>query len=68
MGPVRDALARAARGAAWYVRQLMGDDAYRVYVEHRRAAHGPDVPVLDERQFWRQRMDDQDRNPGARCC
>lgn len=68
MGPVRDALARAARGTAWYVRQLMGDDAYRVYVEHRRAAHGPDVPVLTESQFWRQRMDDQDRNPGARCC
>nr|WP_292892826.1 YbdD/YjiX family protein [Microbacterium sp.] len=45
----------------------MGDRAYEVYVAHHRIHH-PDVPPLTERRFWRQRSDDQDRNPGARCC
>jgi len=46
---------------------LMGDDAYAVYVAHQRRTH-PGAEPLTERQFWRQKMDDQDRNPGARCC
>jgi len=58
---------RAGRGIRWYVRELMGDSAYEVYAAHHRAHHDEDPP-LTERQFWRQRMDDQDRNPGARCC
>ncbi len=59
--------ARAGRGIRWYVTTLMGDRAYDVYVAHHRAQH-PDAPPLTERQFWRQRTDEQDRNPGARCC
>ncbi|PKI90823.1 hypothetical protein CW368_09170 [Actinomycetales bacterium SN12] len=65
------ALGRRVRGAAsgirWYVTTLMGDRAYETYVAHHRAQH-PDAPVLTEREFWRERMDEQDRNPGARCC
>lgn len=60
-------LVRAGRGIRWYLTTLMGDRAYDTYVAHHRRHH-PDEPPLTERQFWRQRMDDQDRNPGARCC
>jgi len=59
--------ARTARGIRWYMSGLMGDDAYAVYVAHQRRTH-PGAEPLTERQFWRQKMDDQDRNPGARCC
>lgn len=61
------ALARAGRAIRWYMSSLMGDSAYATYVAHQRRHH-PDAPVPTEREFWRQRMDDQDRNPGARCC
>lgn len=55
------------RGIHWYVTTLMGDRAYETYAAHQRAQH-PDAEVITEREFWRQKMDDQDRNPGARCC
>lgn len=61
------AVGRAGRGIRWYVTTLMGDTAYATYVAHQRRNHPGEEP-LTERQFWRQRMDDQDRNPGARCC
>ena len=61
------AVARAAAAVRWYMTQLMGDSAYETYLAHQRRTH-PDAEVLTERQFWRQKMDDQDRNPGARCC
>ena len=60
-------VARAARGIHWYLTTLMGDNAYATYVAHQRRHH-PNAAVPTEREFWRQRMDDQDRNPGARCC
>lgn len=58
---------RIGRGIRWYVTNLMGDSAYETYLAHHRRTH-PGADPLTERQFWRQRMDDQDRNPGARCC
>jgi len=61
------ALLRAGRAVSWYMSQLMGDSAYATYVAHQRRHH-PDAAPLTERQFWRERMADQDRNPGARCC
>ena len=60
-------IARAGRGIRWYITNLMGDTAYATYTAHHRAHH-PDEPPMTERQFWRDRMDEQDRNPGARCC
>ncbi|WP_460798430.1 YbdD/YjiX family protein [Microbacterium sp. GXF0217] len=60
-------IGRAGRGIRWYVTTLMGDSAYATYVAHQRRQH-PDEEPMTERQFWRQKMDDQDRNPGARCC
>ena len=61
------ALGRVGRGIRWYMTTLMGDTAYATYVAHH-GRHHPGEEPLTERQFWRQRMDDQDRNPGARCC
>ena len=60
-------VSRVGRGIRWYLTELMGDGAYRVYLEHH-ALHHPDEDPLSERVFWRERMDAQDRNPGARCC
>ena len=57
----------AAAAVRWYVRQVMGDDAYPTYVAHQRAAH-PGCDVVSEREFWRARMAEQDANPGSRCC
>ncbi|MFC5125906.1 YbdD/YjiX family protein [Pseudoclavibacter helvolus] len=45
----------------------MGDNAYEVYVAHQRRAH-PGVEPMGERAFWRERTDEQDRNPQGRCC
>ncbi len=59
-------VARVGRGIRWYMSNLMGDSAYATYAAHHRRHHD-DEPV-SERAFWRQKMDDQDRNPGARCC
>ncbi|WP_442927596.1 YbdD/YjiX family protein [Microbacterium sp.] len=61
------AVGRVGRGIRWYMTTLMGDTAYATYVAHHGRAHPGEEPMT-ERQFWRQRMDDQDRNPGARCC
>jgi uncharacterized short protein YbdD (DUF466 family) len=61
------AVVRVGRGIRWYMTNLMGDSAYATYVAHQRRQHPGEEPMT-ERQFWRQRMDDQDRNPGARCC
>lgn len=62
------ALLRSAGAAVrWYVTELMGDGAYRVYREHHERHH-PGVAPLNERAFWREKMDAQDRDPGARCC
>lgn len=66
MTPVR-AVARGARAAWWFLTSLMGDTAYRTYLEHHRATH-PGVEPLTEREFWRRRYADQDANPGSRCC
>lgn len=59
---------RERLGAAWQlVREMAGERDYENYLAHR-AAHHPGEPVRDEREFWRERTDRQDRNPTARCC
>ncbi|MFE6995967.1 YbdD/YjiX family protein [Microbacterium sp. NPDC057659] len=57
----------ALSGIRWYFTALMGDRAYADFVAHQRRHH-PDAAVPTERQFWCDRMAEQDRNPGARCC
>jgi len=60
-------LAEVARGVRWYVRGVMGEDAYDKYLAHVRGQH-EGVEVLTEREFWRDRTDRQDANPEGRCC
>ncbi|MDL9947586.1 YbdD/YjiX family protein [Gordonia sp. ABSL11-1] len=62
-----DGLRRGAAALSWYVGSVMGDRDYARYVEHRERTH-PGEPVLSEREYWRNRYAEQDRNPGARCC
>ncbi len=50
-----------------YVGDLMGDNHYRRYVEHRGRTH-PGEPVLSEREYWRMRHDATEASPNARCC
>jgi len=60
-------LAEVARGVRWYVRGVMGEDAYDKYLEHARGQH-EGAQVMTEREFWRDRTDRQDANPEGRCC
>jgi uncharacterized short protein YbdD (DUF466 family) len=49
------------------VRELAGERAYEIYLEHQARAH-PGEPVMTEREFWRARTDARDRNPKMTCC
>jgi uncharacterized short protein YbdD (DUF466 family) len=60
-------IGRAWRAVRWYVTSVMGDNAYQVYLDHHRRNH-PGEPILSEREFWRERTDEQERNPQGRCC
>ena len=71
---MRDVLAAVrtgARGVAWFVRGVLGEDAYDKYAAHHAATHGgceAGEPVMTEREFWRDQTDRQQRNPQGRCC
>jgi len=67
------ALRRGARSAVWYLKAMLGEDAYEKYVAHHAAGHAADPAgaahaVMTEREFWRDQTDRQDRNPQGRCC
>jgi uncharacterized short protein YbdD (DUF466 family) len=64
--PARRVGAAAGR-ALWYLREVMGENAYDHYLEHRRRTH-PGEPVLPRGEFERRRMDELDDHPRARCC
>jgi uncharacterized short protein YbdD (DUF466 family) len=60
-------LGRTAGRMFWYLREVMGENAYERYLEHQRRRH-PGEPVLPRRQFERRRMDERDTRPETRCC
>jgi uncharacterized short protein YbdD (DUF466 family) len=60
-------LRRAATGTLWYLREVLGENAYERYLTHQRRDH-PDEPVLSRREFERRRMDELEIRPGQRCC
>ena len=60
-------LVRAWRGVVWYLRGMLGADAYQRYLEHHARTHPGNEP-LSERAFWKDKMDWEDRNPQGRCC
>jgi uncharacterized short protein YbdD (DUF466 family) len=60
-------LGRAVAGALWYVREVLGENAYDHYLDHRRRHH-PGEAVLSRREFECRRMDAIEIRPGQRCC
>jgi uncharacterized short protein YbdD (DUF466 family) len=75
---LRAAVVACAKNLAWYVRGVMGDDAYEKYLAHHAQVEpdhghphdgiGGGEPVMTEREFWRDQTDRQDTNPQGRCC
>lgn len=55
------------RGVARWYSAINGGQDYQRYVEHLRRNH-PDCPVPTEKQYWRDRYDEAERNPTTRCC
>lgn len=55
------------RGISWYVRGVLGENAYQQYLDHHRRTACDSTP-LTERDYWRRRTDWQERNPQGRCC
>jgi uncharacterized short protein YbdD (DUF466 family) len=51
----------------WYLREVMGENAYDHYLEHQCRDH-PDEQALTRREFERRRMDGMEIRPGQRCC
>jgi uncharacterized short protein YbdD (DUF466 family) len=64
---VRPRVGPAVGRALWYLREVMGENAYEHYLDHRRRTH-PGEPVLSRGEFERRRMDELDERPQARCC
>ena len=60
-------LGKTLSTARWYWRGVTVADAYERYVDHLRRTH-PGAPIPTERDFWRQKYADQERNPTSRCC
>lgn len=65
-GPGR-ALLGAARGVLWWFNSVLGGKDYERYVAHLRRKH-PGCPIPSEREYWRERHAEADRNPANRCC
>lgn len=65
--PTLERLVDAGRSVRRAIRAMTGEDAYDRYLAFERAAHPHCVP-MSEREFWRERMDAQDTDPGGRCC
>ncbi|TFD07357.1 YbdD/YjiX family protein [Cryobacterium sp. TMT1-21] len=63
-----------ARNVAWFVKGVMGEDAWDKYKAHHESLHATDAAACDsprmmtEREFWRDQTDRQDINPQGRCC
>jgi uncharacterized short protein YbdD (DUF466 family) len=72
MGAIIEQSRRVARDIAWFVKGVMGDDAYEKYRAHheqaQRTGHAHDERIMTEREFWRDRTDRQDAHPEGRCC
>jgi uncharacterized short protein YbdD (DUF466 family) len=67
MDRLMERLMERLRALLWWVRGVLGDHAYDQYLaHHRRSGHAG--PPMTEREFWRARADNQERNPQGRCC
>ena len=60
-------LRRGWRAAAWYVREVVGENDYDKYVAHLARRH-PGRPLPSRRDFERAKTDRMEADPKARCC
>ncbi|WP_369797489.1 YbdD/YjiX family protein [Nocardia sp. CNY236] len=51
----------------WWFDSILGGRDYQRYAEHLRRRH-PGCEIPSEREYWRQRYAEADRNPTNRCC
>jgi uncharacterized short protein YbdD (DUF466 family) len=66
---VIDAARKGVRDLSWFVKGVLGEDAYEKYRAHHAAVHGDDgPPEMTKREFWRDHTDRQENNPEGRCC
>ena len=56
------------RAAHWYLKEVMGENAYIHYLDSYERRHGTREGAMCEREFWKDLTDEQDKNPKARCC
>lgn len=63
MASLLDRLGQAKR----FVDGVLGADKYQHYLEHHQRHH-PDQQPMNEREFWKDYTDWQEKNPEGRCC
>lgn len=68
MSAALTALLRPVRAVHWYLKEVMGENAYAHYLEWYERTHGSREGAMCERAFWRDQTDAQDRDPKVRCC
>jgi uncharacterized short protein YbdD (DUF466 family) len=64
-------LREGVTGVRWFVKGVLGEDAYDKYREHFADVHsdsGEGERMMTEREFWRDRSDRQEAHPESRCC
>ena len=62
---MKAAICKAGRGLHWYLKQATGESKWDDYLERcRRDGTDP----LSRRQFERQRAEQHEKHPQARCC
>ena len=62
------AVLKPLKAVHWYIKEVMGENAYKHYLESYEQRHGTCEGAMREREFWRDLADEQDRNPKARRC
>ncbi|MEV7800927.1 YbdD/YjiX family protein [Microbacterium foliorum] len=53
--------------AAYFWNGVTGADKYQKYLAYHRSTGCSSAP-MNEREFWRDYTDRQDKNPQGRCC
>ena len=62
------ALRRGLSAVSWYVKEVVGENRFQHYQEAYERRHGTLEGSMCEKEFWRDVVDEQDRNPKTRCC
>jgi uncharacterized short protein YbdD (DUF466 family) len=58
---------RVLRAVVWWVKGVVGEDAFDRYLEHHRRSGHTHEPMT-AREYWRARTDHQESNPHSSCC